>query len=153
MVAFSSGGNSMPTLFRASLFAALGVAALALAMDSSTTVAAQKADKIPDIKTIMQEGHKGTDAFIARIGKEAKAGKWDDAQEHAKALAVFGTALGKNKPPMGDEASWKKLTSQYEANTKAVLAATEKKDAAGTAKSLKAITGSCGACHKGHKGK
>jgi cytochrome c556 len=143
----------MPTLFRATLLAALGVAALVLSMGSPATSAAQKDQKLPDIKTIMQEGHKGTDAFIAKIGKEAKAGKWDEAGEHAKALAVFGTALGKNKPPKGNEASWKKLTEQYQANTQEVLAATGKKDAAATEKALKAITGSCGACHKAHKGK
>ena len=143
----------MPTLFRASLFAALGGATLAFATMDAATAAAQKDQKIPDIKTIMQEGHKGTDAFISKIGKEAKVGKWDEAREHAKALAVFGTALGKNKPPKGDEGSWKKLTEQYQAHTQEVLAATGKKDAAATEKSLKAITNSCGGCHKSHKGK
>ncbi len=143
----------MPTLFRATLLAALGVGALALAMRPAATSAAQKDEKLPDITTIMLEGHKGTDAFIAKIGKEAKNGKWDEAREHAKALAVFGTALGKNKPPKGDAASWKKLTEQYQANTQEVLAAAGKKDAAATEKALKAITNSCGACHKAHKGK
>lgn len=143
----------MTNLFRASLFAALGVAVTVLASGPSVSVAKQKDEKIPDIKTIMQEGHKGTDAFLSKIGKEAKAGQWDEAQAHAKALAVFGTALGKNKPSKGDEASWKKLTDQYEANTKAVLAATEKKDAGATQKALKSIGGSCMGCHKAHKGK
>lgn len=137
-------------LLRVALFAALGVAAAALSADP--VVCAQD-KKTPDIKTIMAEGHKGSDAFLAKIGKEAKEAKWDDAVMHAKALNVFGEALGKNKPSKGDEKSWETLTKKYHENTKAVLTAVEKKDADATGKGLKAIQGSCMECHKAHKGK
>ena len=140
-------------LLRAALFAALGLGAAALSVDPAVSAQDKKADKLPDIKTIMTEGHKGTDSFLVQIGKEAKGGKWEDALTHAKALNVFGEALGKNNPPKGDKTSWETLAKKYNENTKAVLAAVEKKDATATATSLKAIQGSCTDCHKSHKGK
>ena len=140
-------------LLRAALFAALGLGAAALSVDPTVSAQDKKAEKTPDIKTIMNEGHKGTDSFLVQIGKEAKGGKWEDALMHAKALNVFGEALGKNTPSKGDKASWEKLSKKYSDNTKAVLTAVEKKDATTTATSLKAIQGSCMECHKSHKGK
>jgi hypothetical protein len=140
-------------LLRVALFAALGVGAAALSVAPVVSAQDKKAEKTPDIKTIMNEGHKGTDAFLAKIGSEAKGAKWEDAVMHAKALNVFGEALGKNDPPKGDKTSWEKLAKKYHENTKAVLTAVEKKDATATATSLKAIQGSCAECHKAHKGK
>lgn len=137
----------MRQVLRAAVCAALGVAVVTLSAGSAPTAD----EKTPTIKEIMTQGHKGTDAFLAKIGKEAKGGKWDDAQSHAKALAVFGEALGKNKPPKGDEKSWEAMAKKYHDNTQAVLKATEKKDAAATDKALKAIGASCGGCHKAHK--
>jgi hypothetical protein len=137
------------TWVRVSLFAALGVVVTCLSAGSSRSAD----EKTPTIKEIMTEGHKGTDAFLTKIGKEAKAAKWEDAATHAKALAVFGEALGKNKAPKGNPASWEKLAKKYHDNTAAVLKAVEKKDAAGTDKALKTIQASCGECHKAHKGK
>ena len=138
-------------VIRTALFAALGLAAAVLS--AGPQLSAQDKDKVPDIKTIMSEGHKGTDSFLKQIEKEAKASKWDEAKMHAKALAVFGEALGKNRPPRGDEKSWEKLAKKYNENTKAVLTAAEKKDAEATTKSLKTIQNSCTECHKAHKGK
>jgi hypothetical protein len=140
-------------LLRVALFAALGVGAAALSVDPAVSAQDKKADKTPDIHTIMTEGHKGTDSFLAKIGSEAKGAKWEDALMHAKALNVFGEALGKNSPSKGDKQSWEKLTKKYNENTKAVLSAVEKKDATATTTSLKAIQGSCMECHKSHKGK
>lgn len=138
---------------RASLFCALGVFAVSLASSAPSATAGQKDDKVPTIKEIMTQGHKGTDAFLAKIKAEAKGAKWDDAVTHAKALSVFGEALGKNKPPKGSEESWKTLSDKYAKDTQAVLTAAEKKDAKGTNAALGAIGASCGGCHKAHKGK
>jgi hypothetical protein len=140
-------------LLRVVLFAALGLGAATLSIDPMVSAQDKKTEKTPDIKTIMTEGHKGTDSFLIQIGKEAKDAKWEDALMHAKALAVFGEALGKNTPPKGDKASWETLSKKYNENTKAVLTAVEKKDADGTAKSLKTIQGSCKECHTPHRGK
>ena len=135
---------------RASLFATLGLMAVVLAYGAGSASADdKKEEKVPTISEIMTKGHKGTDAYIAKIRAEAKAEKWDDAKEHAKTLAFFGENLGKNKPPKGDDKSWKTLTDKYGDATKAVLKATEDKDAKAVNKALGGIN--CGECHKAHK--
>ena len=139
-------------LIRASLFAAFGVVAIAWAYGASATAGQKEKDEIPDISEIMIKGHKGTDAYIAKIKGAAKVGDWDDAQKYAKTLAFFGENLGKNKPPKGDEKSWKTLTEKYAANTKDVFKGTQDKDVKAVNKGLGAIGGSCGGCHKAHKG-
>ena len=134
-------------MLRAGVVAALGM----VAVMTGYGVATSADDKTPDISEIMIKGHKGTDAFLTKLKAEVKGEKWEDATTHAKALNVFGEALGKNKPPKGDEKSWKTLTEKYAANTKAVLAGVEKKDAKAATAALNAIGGSCGGCHKAHK--
>ncbi len=141
-------------LIRVAFSAALGVLAMTLAYGTAATAGQEqkdKEDKIPTISEIMSQGHKGTDSFLAKIKGEVKGEKWEDATTHAKALAVFGEALGKNKPSKGDEKSWKNLTEKYATNTKAVLTAVEKKDAKAANTALGAIGMSCGGCHKAHK--
>ena len=136
---------------RAGLFAAFGFIAMMMAYGVSTARQKddKKEDKVPTISEIMLKGHKGTDAYIARIKDAAKGDKWDDAKELAKTLAFFGENLGKNKPPKGDEKSWKDLTEKYAAATKAVYKGTEAKDAKAVTKGLAGIV--CGTCHKAHK--
>ena len=109
----------------------------------------KKDDKLPDIAEIMKKGHAKSDGYIAKIKGAVKAKKWDDAQMYAKDFAILGEALGKNKPPKGADASWKKLTDKYAANTKLVLKGTEDKNAAAVNKGLGGIN--CAECHKAHK--
>ena len=128
--------------------------AVALAYGSAAT-AGQKKDKdkkeeTPDISTIMQKGH-GKGGCLATIGAAVKGGEWEKAQKSATVLAGFGEALGKNKPPKGDEKSWKALTEKYAENTKAVATAAEAKDSDKTQAALKAIQQSCKGCHSVHK--
>jgi cytochrome c556 len=134
-------------MLRAGVVAALGM----VAVMAGYGVATSADDKVPDISEIMLKGHKGTDAFLTKLRADVKGQKWEDAATNAKALNVFGEALGKNKPPKGDEKSWKALTDKYAANTKAVLAGVEKKDAKAATAALTAIGNSCGGCHKAHK--
>jgi cytochrome c556 len=134
----------------ACFFAALGMVVVALAANASAGAKVAD-DKVPDIKEIMGKGHKGTDAYLAKIKTAATGEKWEDAQNYAKALALFGDNLGKNKPPKGEDASWEKLTKKYNENTKAVLKGTVDKDVKATTTALGAISKSCGECHKAHK--
>jgi hypothetical protein len=136
---------------KVSLSSAIGAVALVLAMAApggAEEKKDKKDEKVTTIKEIMQKGHKGTDAFIAKIKAEAKDGKWDEAKDHAKALAVFGEHLGKNKPAKGDEKSWEELTKKYAESTKAALKATEDKDVKAV---NKALTIDCMGCHKLHR--
>lgn len=134
-------------ILQAGVFAALGT----VVMLATYGVANTADDKLPTIKEIMGKGHKGTDAYIAKIKTDAKDGKWDDAKDYAKSLVAFGEALGKNKPPKGEAESWEKLTKKYLDNTKTVAKAVDDKDAGATNKALGAITKSCGECHSAHK--
>ena len=87
---------------KVSLSSALGAMALVLTLAATGGAEDKKDEKVTTIKEIMQKGHKGTDAFIAKIKAEAKEGKWDEAKAHAKALAVFGEHLGKSgEDPVG----------------------------------------------------
>src|SRR5438067_3855402 len=113
---------------RAALFAALGLAITVLSVGSGA-VASQKDDKTPTISDIMTRGHKGTDAYLAKIGKAAKAGQWDEAKEAAKGLNYFGETLGKLTPDRGSAEAWERMTKAYGANTKAAYEGVEKKDA------------------------
>src|SRR3954471_8696132 len=83
-------GSMSGKWMRAALFAALGVG-LAVWSAGTGATAAQKGDKdkTPTISDIMVKGHKGTDAYLAKIGSAAKAGKWDDAKDAAKGLNYF----------------------------------------------------------------
>lgn len=137
------------TLTRVALFAALALPVAALSV--RPVISAD--EKVPTPKEIMSAGHKGDDALTARITLAVKGGKWDDAQMYAKKLAENGASLGKNTPKKGDPKSWESLTAKYAENTKAVHAATDKKDARATRAALETIGASCKMCHTAHRGK
>lgn len=112
-------------------------------------------DKDPSIKEIMTKAHKGGDAILAKIGK-GLAGKepaWDDLAKMSKELQSLGTSLGKAKPPKGEQESWDKLTKEYNANAKDLVAAVEKKEQKDAQAAQKKLSGSCMGCHSVHKGK
>jgi hypothetical protein len=107
----------------------------------------QAADKdkekdIPEIEDIMEAAHneKEDPNLLGRVlsGKATK-------EEQKKLLGLY-TDLGKNKPPKGSAADWKKRTDALVAATKDVLAG--KPDAAVALKKA----ASCKACHEAHKG-
>jgi hypothetical protein len=97
------------------------------------------ADEVP-IKEVMKKAH-------TPPGKALKdrvaSGKANDDEK--KMLVELYEALGKNKPPKGDEEEWKKRT---DALVKAAKAAAEGSKDAG--KEL-AKASQCGACHKAHR--
>lgn len=141
----------MRKLVRVGLFAA-AILGFVLA---SGTMSAQDKDKkkTPSIKEIMKKGH-GSTGLLTGIAKEAKDGKWEEADNDAKLLKEFGEGLGKNKPPKGDADSWKKLTDKYKESTAAVAEAAGKKDADAVKTALDKLvpkSGSCTECHDAHK--
>lgn len=131
-----------------SLAGLLGLAAVVLATGGDVGADDKKDEKVPTIKEIMQKGHKGTDAYMAKIKTAAKDGKWDDAKEYAKTLAFFGEAMPKLKPKKGTEESWKEQTTKYAESTKATVKAVEAKDAAAVNKALMI---DCKGCHTAHR--
>jgi hypothetical protein len=87
------------------------------------------------ISEVMQQAHKGG------LLKKVQEGKAND--EDAKLLVDYYKALTLNKPPMGDEAAWKKQTEAMLAAAK--LLADGKKDE-GIAALKKEVN--CAKCHK-----
>jgi hypothetical protein len=135
--------------------ACVAVGGLALALSVQTTVAQDKkkekdGDKTPSISEIMKKGH-GAKGLLKGIDSHVKSGMWDEAQTDAKLLKAFGEGLGKNKPPKGDDESWKKLTGEYKDNTKAVYDGADKKEAKDVTAGLKKIRGQCKTCHDANK--
>ena len=87
------------------------------------------------------------------LAARAKDGKWDDAAKTSKTWLEAAGDLAKNKPPLGDEKSWKEQTDKYVTNVKAVDSAVAKKDATALGKALGTVGSSCGGCHSKHKPK
>ena len=77
-------------LIRASIFAAFGMVAVALAYGSTATAGIQdKGDKVPDISEIMTKGHKGTDAYLAKIkigGQRRQVGRRPEVRQDSGLL-------------------------------------------------------------------
>ncbi|HKB06476.1 MAG TPA: hypothetical protein VKD90_30050 [Gemmataceae bacterium] len=78
---------------------------------------------------------------------------WTAAAEKTKTWLAAAGDLAKNKPPLGDEASWKEQTTKYQTNVKAVDDAVGKKDVDAVTKALATFGTSCGGCHSKHKPK
>ena len=149
-----AGGESISMVRKtiwSMLFAVLALGIAVLTLDGQFVAAEQKDDKLPDIKEIMKLAHGKTDGYMLKIGKAAKAAKWDDAQKTAADMSITADALAKNKPSKGKADSWEKQTTKYSETVKSVVDATEKKDAKATADSLKAVGATCNACHSAHK--
>lgn len=128
--------------------AALAVGGFALAVTIGGATAKPVADAW-ETSDIMKKvnGKKGA---IGKASEAVKAGKWDVAAKETETLK-HGADLAKNKPNMGDQASWDKLAKAYGENTAAVAAAIDKKDKEAFEKSAKAVNGSCKSCHDKHK--
>jgi cytochrome c556 len=106
---------------------------------------------------VKPENIKGCMAFQNKvrknIGAQAKKGDWDSVQKQTKDWLEVAKVLGTQKPPKGDEKSWKEQTDKYLTNVQSIETAAEKKDADGVAKGLATVGSMCGGCHGKHKPK
>src|SRR5271169_4165532 len=77
-------------------------------------------EKTPSVKEIMKLAHKGPKAALGSIGRGLNTAtpNWDEIQAKTKELVKLGTALTKNEPPKGDQASWDRFTKKYLASAK-----------------------------------
>lgn len=129
------------------------LAASILYVGGTSGSAAQKDKDAPTIKEIMKAvNNPGT--LCKDLGGlvKAKEPKWDDIATKAKELVPLAKALGKNKPPKGDDESWKKFTTAYAEAAEKLEKAAKDKDAAAALAAHKVIA-NCGGCHGAHKGK
>jgi|SRR6185295_13786761 len=95
-------------------------------------------DKPKSIKDVMK-AHKGDDSVVAK----SASGK--GTEEDHKKLLEFYEFMATQKPPQGDEASWKAKTSALIAASKDLI---EKK--AGAADAFKKAS-DCKGCHSVHR--
>jgi cytochrome c556 len=107
-------------------------------------------EKTPmEIKACMKCQNKAKNA----IDSAAKKKEWDKAAESSKTWLAAAGDLGKNKPPVGDDKSWKEQTEKYVSNVKAVDTAISKKDGDAVTKALATVGTSCKECHPKHRPK
>jgi len=115
------------------------MAILALAMLASVTIFQAADEPKYKIKDVMKKCMAGKDALCKKVA----SGKAD--ADEKKTLVEYFTELSKNKPPKGEEASWKEKTKAL------VDAATEcAKGTEGAEKKLGAAA-NCMACHSAHR--
>ena len=118
------------------------VAALPLVLTMAWVSFSSGADeKDVTIKEVMKKAHTGKPKLCEKVAT-GKASK-----EEKQELLDLYTALSKDKPPKGEEDSWKEKTGALVAAAKACVA--DDKD--GPDKLKKAVN--CKACHEAHKGK
>jgi hypothetical protein len=113
-----------------------GCVVLAVALGSAASLRAE--DEVT-IKDVMKKAHQGKPSLL----QKATGPKATD--EDKKMLLELYQALGKNKPPKGDEDAWKKRTDAIVAAAKDLVAGAK---GAGPKLSKAAA---CGACHGAHK--
>ena len=119
-----------------------GAAALMVVAFAGLTVLGAGDDKPKyDIETIMDKAHGEKNDKLLRKVLDGKA----SATEKKELLELY-TELGKNKPPKGDDKSWKDKTSALVTASKEVVDGKE----VGVADLKKASN--CAGCHKAHKG-
>jgi cytochrome c556 len=110
-------------------------------------------DKVPSIDDIMSKAHKAKTGLRDKVANEAKKASpdWTDIQKNSQEFEKLATLLGKNDPPKGDKASWKKLCDDYVGDVKDLNAAAKKKDKDGLIAANKKIGASCMECHDKHR--
>jgi hypothetical protein len=117
----------------------LGVAALFIAATVLVDGMAQDKSKYT-IKDVMKKAHKEGLLKTVLGGGASMADR--------ESLAEMYTALGQNKPPKGDAASWKEKTDALAKDAKALVKDGKDKDAISGLKK----SSNCMGCHSAHKG-
>ncbi len=104
------------------------------------------------IEDIMTKGHK-KGGFRDQINIELKKGTpdWTAVQTAASEFKTLAEDLGKNKPPKGSEASWKKACDEYFGYVKELDAATQQKNKSKSVTALGKIGKTCTGCHNAHR--
>jgi cytochrome c556 len=106
---------------------------------------------------VKPENIKGCMAFQNKvrkdIGAQVKKGNWESVQKQTEDWLSVAKTLSAQKPPKGDEKSWKEITEKYSATVKSIDEAADKKDADGVTKGLATVGTMCQGCHSKHRAK
>ncbi len=112
------------------------------------------ADKPKSIKEVMKLVHNEDgirDTISESLAK--KPADWATVSTKSKEWVDAATDMTKGKPKKGSAESWKKLSTKWLNDAKALHTASEKKDLKAAQTALKSLGTSCKACHTAHKGK
>ena len=133
-------------------FAAALIGGSLVAFLLAGSVPASADDKSPTNEEIMKKLH-GKNGSHKLIKKALDGGSpdWATITKHAKIYADLSALLEKNKPEKGDAASWKKLSTAYAKEAKALSDAAAKKDANKAKEVFGKLTESCDTCHENHR--
>jgi cytochrome c556 len=129
------------------------LALLVIASLVSGPAGAQDAEKVPSVKKIMADLHKGAKGHLnkAKAALKGESPDWAVVAKEGKLIHKNGEWLVKNDPPKGDKESWEKLAKAYAAEGKALEEAGEKEDLAKAKAATKKLSASCKTCHSAHK--
>jgi hypothetical protein len=137
------------------MFRLFGIAGLAALLALTVSFAKAEADKkkTASIEDIMKKAHDSDEGYIKKVRDDLKEDKpdWKEIQKITKDWAKLAPELGKNKPPKGAVADWKKKAAVYTALVVKVEKAADKKNKGEAQKVLTTMNLTCGACHKAHK--
>jgi hypothetical protein len=104
-------------------------------------------------KEIMGKLNKGPNALTPNLKRllQKDDPDWGEIQSEAKEYATLTVALNKANPPMGDKASWDKLTKDYADIAKALEDAVKKKDKGSALAVHTRLSRACTNCHRVHR--
>jgi cytochrome c556 len=110
-------------------------------------------EKVVSIEDVMKEAHNGPKSILTQLNKQLRAGDpdWTAIEKNTNRLLVLATSLGKNEPPKGEKASWKKLTNQYLEGAAKLNQEVADHDKAAAIATRAKLGGSCTACHRLHR--
>jgi hypothetical protein len=131
--------------------AVLAVLGAAMVVCSTSSMTAANAEDIT-IKVVMKKVNKDGLCKALGTGLAAKEPKWDELATKSKELLPLAKAMPNNKPPKGDEESWKKFATAYAKAAEDLDKAVADKDAKAALAAQKVIA-ACGPCHMAHRPK
>ncbi|MGC8641931.1 MAG: cytochrome c [Isosphaeraceae bacterium] len=136
-----------------SLVCAVSVMSLLVLVGVVSRSSGAAADEPAKIDKIMKALHKGGKSPLATLKTQLKtqSPEWSTVQKEAKTYVKYAVDLPKNEPPRGDSASWKKLSTAFATNAKALNSAVEKKDLTATKSAFHKLATSCKSCHDAHR--
>jgi hypothetical protein len=133
---------------RGLLLAALGAAVVAFS--GGSPVGANAAADDVTIKIVMEKVNKSGVCKGLGDGLKAKEPKWDELATKSKEVVPLAKAMVKNKPPKGEDASWKKFAEDYAKAAEDLDKAIAAKDVPAALAAHKVLA-NCNGCHKAHK--
>lgn len=127
------------------LIAVAAVALVAANVSFAEDKPEEKEKKPMSVHEIMEHGFKGGKSLFRTVTNTKK----DSSKEDNEKFLGMLKDLAKNKPPVGDEESWKKLTEAMVAPAEAIVKGEEVEKAKLELKKA----ANCAQCHKAHKPK